>query len=214
MKPFTCALRLLCSLLIASAVALPAAASPGAHGPDGEHLDGPAGMGGSNNATPKMEAKSEQFELVAKLGGGELSILIDRYETNEPVLNATVEVESGKLKAAAKFHADQGDYAVDDPALLKTLSQPGAHPILVTLIAGQESDLLEGTLQVTKQVAAEAGHGHSHGSESAHGDEPAHAPRGWRRPALLIVGVAVIGIGWLWLLRRNRRRVTPVEVSK
>ena len=75
-----------------------------------------------------MEAKSETFELVARLGGGELSILIDRFETNEPVLNAQVEVESGKLKAVAKFHADQGDYAVDDAALLGALGQPGAHP--------------------------------------------------------------------------------------
>jgi hypothetical protein len=215
MNPCSPAMRPIWALLLACAASLPALASPGAHGPNGEHLDGPASTAGGGNAAPQMEAKSEQFELVAKLGGGELSILIDRFETNEPVLNATVEVESGPLKAIAKFHADQGVYAVDDPTLLQALRQPGAHPILITLIAGQESDLLEGTLQVATQVAAgEAGHGHSHGPGAAHADESTDVRRGWRRPALLVTGLAVIGIGGLWLLRRNRRRATLVEMAK
>ena len=40
---------------------------------------------------PSFEARSEAFELVGRLQGGELSILINRFATNEPVLNATVE---------------------------------------------------------------------------------------------------------------------------
>nr|WP_246295103.1 hypothetical protein [Schlegelella koreensis] len=193
----------------------PGVASPGAHGPDGEHLDGPPSVTGRAGSAPRMESKSEQFELVATLGGGELSILIDRFETNEPVLNARVEIESGSLKAGAKFHADQGDYAVDDPALLKALSQPGSHPIVVTFVAGRDSDLLEGTLQVTTAVAAaDPGHGHAHGEASGHGAQAAHAHDDWRRLELLIAGLAVLGIGALWWRRRNRLAASSAGVPR
>lgn len=129
-------------------------AGPGAHGPNGEHLDSPT-MGNANGtrASLQIEAKSDLFELVATLTGGELSILIDRFATNEPVLSAEVEVESGGLKAQAKFHADIGDYAIDDPAMLKKLSTPGEHPLVITVLAGEDSDLLDGVLRVPTSSA-------------------------------------------------------------
>ena len=124
-------------------------AGPGAHGPNGEHLDSPT-MGNANTtrASLQIEARSDLFELVATLTGGELFILIDRFATNEPVLRAQVEVESGGLKAQAKFHEDIGDYAIDDPAMLKKLSSPGEHPLVITVLAGEDSDLLDGVLRV------------------------------------------------------------------
>ena len=45
------------------------------------------------------------------MGVHELSVTIDRYDSNEPVLGAAVEVESDGMRAAAQFHADHGDYA-------------------------------------------------------------------------------------------------------
>lgn len=140
-------MKLLTILLLALSVMSAALASPGAHGPDGEHLDGAVATAGAN-ALPRVETFTESFELVGQLSGGELSIMIDRYETNEPVLGGTLEVEYKGLKAPAKFHADHGDYAIDNPALLAALSKQGSHPLLFTLIAGDESDLLEGTLVV------------------------------------------------------------------
>ena len=80
----------------ASLMALYAIAShagPGAHGPNGEHLDAPT-VAASGKASPRIEAKSELFELVGTLAGGELSLLIDRFQSNEPLLKAEVEVES------------------------------------------------------------------------------------------------------------------------
>jgi hypothetical protein len=146
---------------LAIVVSTAALAGPGAHGPNGEHLEGPA-QPGAVSALPRLEAKTELFELVATLGGGELSILIDRFDTNEPVLNARVEVESGSLKAAARFHGDHGDYAVDDPALLKALAAPGEHALVFTVAAGDQTDLLDGTLRVeATQVAEARGHTHS-----------------------------------------------------
>jgi len=142
-------------------------AAPGAHGPNGEHLDGPPATSTATSTVPKMEAQSELFELVARLSGGELSILIDRFATNEPVLKADVEVESGALKAKAKFHPDLGDYAVDDPAMLKLLSQPGEHAVVVTVVAGDDSDLLDAVLRVGAGQAQAATQAHDHGHEHA-----------------------------------------------
>ena len=132
----------------------PSYAAPGAHGPNGEHLDAPAQAGTNSGPVPSFEARSEAFELVGRLQGGELSILINRFATNEPVLNATVEVETSNLKAPAKFHADMGDYAIDDANMLKVLAGPGDHPIVITVLAGNDSDLLDGTLTVVGPCAA------------------------------------------------------------
>jgi hypothetical protein len=208
------ALPNLLAILICTIAAFAASAAPGAHGPNGEHLEGPASGAGRADAAPRMEAKSEAFEMVATLSGGELSILIDRFDTNEPVLDARVEVESGTLKAPAKYHADHGDYSVDDPGLLSALRQPGAHPVVVTLIAGEESDLLEGTLRVTTALS-EDGQGHSHDADGSHGAAAAasHGRTGQLRTygiaALVALGVAV-GV-WRW---RRGRRIGPMELPK
>ncbi len=124
-------------------------AGPGAHGPNGEHLDSPTtGQANAMQASFQIEAKSDLFELVATLTSGKLSMLIDRFATNEPVLQAQVEVESGALKAQAKFHADIGDYVIDDPAMLKKLSTPGEYPLVITVLAGKDGDLLDAVLRV------------------------------------------------------------------
>ena len=175
-------------------------ASPGAHGPNGEHLDSPAATAGSASTAPRMEARSESFELVAHLWGDELSMLINRFETSEPVLQATVEVESGTAKAVAKFHEDMGDYAVDDPAFLKVLKAPGAHPLIVTILAGTESDLLEGTLQTgPANAAAAAANGDDHGH--AH-DDGGH---GIPNVAWVVLVMLLLAAASAWMTRSSRK---------
>lgn len=134
-------------------------AGPGAHGPNGEHLDSPK-TDNSMQAGLRIEANSDIFELVGTLAGGELSIFIDRFVTNEPLLQAQVEVESGALKAQAKFRAEIGDYKIDDPAMLQKLSTPGEHPLVITVIAGKDSDLLDAVLRVPATLAADDHHFH------------------------------------------------------
>lgn len=179
-----------------------ALASAGAHGPNGEHLDTNKAGSAATSAAPRLEAKSELFELVGRLGGGEFSILIDRFATNEPLLKADVEVESGQLKAKARYHEDLGDYAVDDPAMLKLLSTPGEHPVVVTIMAGEESDLLDGVLKVDANVMQQETHSHDHGShddeEHAHG----HIGWGWGWAALIAL---VFGAAWAWRKRSAQR---------
>lgn len=180
-----------------------ALAAPGAHGPNGEHLDGPATMGAAS-ALPRIEAKSETFELVAELRASELVIVVDRFESNEPVLGAKLDVESGSLKTVAAFRAEQGDYVVTDVALLKALSAPGEHGLVFTLVAGKDSDLLDGTLVGTAGrkpvVAAKDEHGHAHGGDDhGHGHERERAA--WVGAG--VVALALIG-GIAWWRRRHR----------
>ena len=187
-------------LLIATTSTL---AGPGAHGPNGEHLDSPATIHAAS-ALPRVEAKSEAFELVAELRPGELVIVVDRYETNEPVLGAKLEVESGSLKAAAAFRAEQGDYAVTDAALLQALAAPGEHGLVFTLVAGKDSDLLDGTLIGSAgsvvNATAKDDHGHAHG-----GDEHGHDHE-LERTAWIGAGVAALGLisGIAWWRQRRR----------
>lgn len=193
-------------LLAAAALAasVGAFAGPGAHGPNGEHLDGPTTTAATTGSRPRIETKTEQFELVGTLGGGEFSMLIDRFATNEPVLNAQVEVESGGLKAKAPFHDDIGDYAVADEAMLKLLAKPGEHAIVITVIHGNETDLLDATLKVTAaqaQAAAEAPHGHDHGEGT---DDHGHEHMSGSRKLWLGVG-AVVAVGLLVAALRRRR---------
>ncbi|MFC0253626.1 hypothetical protein [Massilia consociata] len=183
-------MKLLPLLLAAMLCMAPALAGPGAHGPNGEHLDGPAATGGTG--VPYLETFTESFELVGRLSGGELSIMVDRYETNEPVLGADLAVQYKNLKARATFHADMGDYAVDDPKLLAAISQPGAHALSFTLVAGEESGRLEGTLQV-----AEPAHDHDHDDHDDH--------RAGTRWLLAAVAAAVV-IAAAFLVRRLRQR--------
>ena len=180
----------------------PALAGPGAHGPNGEHLDGPTTMSAAS-ALPRVESKSEAFELVAELRASELAILVDRYESNEPVLGAKIEVESGALKAVAVFRAEQGDYVVTDPALLKALAAPGEHGLVFTLVAGKDSDLLDGNLISSALGTAAAGmnndHGHGHGNDTGHAHELERSTWiGAGVVALSLIG----GVAW-WRLRRH-----------
>ena len=194
------------ALCVCTAVA---SASPGAHGPNGEHLDTNQAGTAVASISPRLDAKSELFELVGRLGGGEFSILIDRFETNEPVLKANVEVESGALKAKAKFHEDLGDYAVDDPAMLKLLSTPGEHPVVITILAGDETDLLDGVLRVGADQPQNDAHGHSHAD--AQGEGHAHEGPHWLRWGMGVIVVFALAIAWAWRRRANNGVVRDIN---
>lgn len=189
----------------------PAWAGPGAHGPNGEHLDvapGAAAVAGAGSA-PRLEAQSELFELVGRLGGAELSLLIDRFDTNEPVLQARVEVASGPLKATAKFHADIGDYAVDDAAMLQHLSQPGEHPIVITVLAGDDSDLLDAVLRVGMPPSATAS-AHDPHHDHDHGTAHTHSGVLWRWAAGGLGVLMLLVAGGIWRRRvRAQNRAIP-----
>ncbi|QDF95306.1 hypothetical protein CJ010_01445 [Azoarcus sp. DD4] len=179
---------------LALAVAGAAFASPGAHGPNGEHLDAPSGAI-AVSATPRVETHSEAFELVGKLDHGQLSFFLGRYETNEAVLGARVELEAGGLKATAAFRAESGDYLVSDAAMVAALARPGQHALVFTVEAGDDSDLLDASLTVADTHAV------------AHTDGDAGLPLAWTAAGVL--GLAAVGTVAL-----RRRRPASIQSAR
>lgn len=136
MKRPTLIFTLLLSTLYAPALAL-------AHG--GEDHGNAAKPASVAHIAPRAEAQTELFELLATADSGQLTIFIDRYASNAPVSDAKVEVESGDWKAVAPA-VGNGSYRVSAPQFAK----PGSYPLLFTVEAGADSDLIETTLVVAE----------------------------------------------------------------
>lgn len=177
-------------------VTLPLAAAPGAHGPNGEHLDAPTGAVGGP-MLPRLEANSDLFELVAELKDGHLRIYVDRYASNEPVADASVEVESGRFKGQAAYQTAEGHYRLSEPEFLKALGTPDEHSLVFTILAGEDADLLNGILD-TRGANAGNGHGHDHGH--SHALEWA----AWGVGSLLAAGLVIVML---------RRRQHPIKAG-
>ncbi|WP_137937347.1 hypothetical protein [Chitinivorax sp. B] len=136
---------------------------------------------------PRAEAQSDQFELVVVLEGDQLVLFLDRFADNQPVDKARIEVESGTWQAIASTMPD-GTFSIKAPAFAKA----GKYPLVFTITAGADSDLLETTLIVASPPPSVTGRGHR---------QPGWAA-GW------------IGLGLLVLLGgvvTMRRRQKPVK---
>lgn len=123
-------------------------ASPGAHGPNGEHLDTEPSH--QHAQLPRFESFTEQFELVGNLGTDALLLDIHWYQDNSPVLGAQVEVETAALSAPAVFDASSGQYRLTEPAMLAAMQQHQLHELVVTVVAADASDLLIATLDTSQ----------------------------------------------------------------
>jgi hypothetical protein len=145
MKRFISVFALLASItMFLSGFAL---ASPG-H----DHSHDAAPQTAAASALPRFEAHSELFEVVGVLHEDELSVFVDRFNSNAPVLGAKVELESASAKAAGQFHEDHGDYSF----ALASFKKPGSHPITLTITDGEDIDMLAGNLVVPEEVASHA----------------------------------------------------------
>lgn len=127
---------------------------------------------------PRTSAQSDEFELVAVLAAGKLTLYLDRYADNAPVPDAEVEIESGAFKAVATQIAP-GVYAVPGQAF----AQPGKHPLTISVQAGDAADLLTATLDLAPPAA---GVEHAHGW----GEWTVWSASG----ALLLVGAGLVAV--------------------
>lgn len=173
--------KTICTLFTVALLAmhLPAAADEG-------HAHGEAPAQTSAPAQPRFTAHSDLFEAVGVLDAQAFSVLIDQYETNAPVLGAQVEIESGSLKLPLVFDAEQAGYSM--PA--EPFKTPGTYPITLTVIAGDQTDLLTGELVVPDP---ETGHAHD------------ATPKSWGLWAALLALLAAAA-AVVWRLRRHSRR--------
>lgn len=172
--------------IVALALALPYAAW--AHG-DEDH--GPAPAPASLPATShaiRMASTSDLFELVGVLEGKVLTLYLDQFDTNAPVTQAHIELESAGWKGVAHEVAP-AVYTVSSAAW----AQPGKHPIAITVQAGDAMDLMDATLEVGAVTA------------TTPGVDPSRSPRAWG----LWTGAAALllaGTGLVFVRRRQQRR--------
>ena len=148
---------------------------------DAGHDHGEAPAAAAGPALPRFTAVSDAFELVGVLDGKRLTLYLDRFADNAPVPKATLELDIGGTTVKAEPHGGEGEFEVQ----LAEVPAPGVLPVTATVIAGNETDLLAGELDI---------HADAH--------EDAAAPRNWRR----IVGFGMAGLAALAVLFALARR--------
>jgi RND family efflux transporter MFP subunit len=122
--------------------------SVAAHGDDGGH-DQPAAHTDARPSGGRIASSGSVFELVAVAGGDRLTIYVDRVETNEPVVGAAIEISLDGQPGLKAASTGQGTYEATAP----WLSEPGPKPLVFTVMAGSEADLLNGVLNVADPSA-------------------------------------------------------------
>lgn len=168
------------ALLLATVIALPAWA--GGDSSDGHTHAAPEPIP-VVTLSPRAAAATEDFEVVAAIEGKKLVVYLDRFASNEPVTKAVVEVEGGGLKGVAGEIAP-GTYALD----VATAMSPGKHPLTIAIEAGDTTDLLTTTLDI---------------SPAAAGEEHVH---GWsERIVWIVAGLLLLAAGALLAMRRRNK---------
>lgn len=122
-------------------------------GEDHQAARAPAGL--TTPLAPRASAGSEEFELVAALAGGKLTLYLDHHGSNAPVADARVELESGAFKAVAT-RTGPGEYSI--PA--EGFARPGRYPLVFSIQTPDSADLLTTTLDVPGAPAP-----HAHGED-------------------------------------------------
>ena len=103
----------------------------------------------TTSAAPRAEATSAAFELVAVARGEALTLYLDRFTTNEPVKDATIQADTPAGTAAAVPMPD-GAYRIEAPWAAK----PGPHDVLFTVSADGTADVFPVTLNIPEPATA------------------------------------------------------------
>lgn len=124
-------------------------------GPGHDHGDeAPAPPVGT--ALPRFSATSDLFELVGVLNGTRLTLYLDHADSNAPVKDAQLELEFAGSKLKVEAHGE-GEFETTLPAVPK----PGVIAIAAIVIAGQQTDLLAGELDLHADAAETAAKPHT-----------------------------------------------------
>lgn len=105
------------------------------------------------DVAPRAEASSDAFELTAVARDGVLTIYLDRFATNEPLQDATIEVETPQGPVTA-------EPASPDPhvgrvwRLKADWAKPGQYDLIFTVGAGDAVDVLSTTLVIPAPPAS------------------------------------------------------------
>lgn len=192
MNPVRIQSVLVATLVAASLANVAAARAHGTH-------DDAAPRAGASAAMPRLVAESETFELVGVLERGDtLRLWLDRWSDNTPVHDARIELEIGESKLVATPAKDAPGYV----AMLASPLAEGVFPVAAVIVAGNETDLLAGELDV-------------HGAATTAADRPtvgtglsaslSNLPRSVG-VAITAAFIAAIGSAALFLRARRTRR--------
>jgi hypothetical protein len=152
-----------------------------------DHGEAPAAAG--SPAKPRFTAISETFELVGVVNGKHVTLYLDHTADNSPVKDAKLELELGGTTLAIKPHGE-GEFE----ATLAAELQPGVFSVTASVVAGQQSDLLAGDLDIRADTQT---------ADAAHGAK-------WKRYSAWVLGglvaLALLGFAFVRLktLRHNR----------
>ena len=165
-------------------------ASPGAHGPNGEHLET------SNNvvvsANPKFETFTETFELLGELFENQLVIYLHDFKSNVPVEGAAIELESGGLLATIEYSELLQAYTLANQEMFELLSKDGEHEIILTVMTEDSGDLLSANLTNVS----------SHSTNDNHEEEQHHQVPWWAA----LLSIVVFGFGYLFGCSRKENK--------
>lgn len=114
------------------------------------HSHGDEAPPASVQTAPRATSASAVFELVAVASGPNLTIYVDRFDTNEPVTEAALYVETPSGPATATLEGDA--FRLDAP----WATEPGEHQLLFTIEAGTDIDFLTATLTIPEPAGAPA----------------------------------------------------------
>jgi Barrel-sandwich domain of CusB or HlyD membrane-fusion len=107
----------------------------------GDHAAAQPSPGGLIN--PRLVAQSKDFELVAVAQGRTLTLYLDRFTNDQPVMGAKLDVEVDGQTMSAKAEPS-GVYTLT----ADWVAQGGNHDVIFTITSDQGSDLLAGTLEI------------------------------------------------------------------
>ena len=135
----------LCALLFAL-LPLPLLAGGG---DDHSHADDPKPLAIAPSASgERWEMRSPDVELLGIVKDGKLTLYADRFASNEPILNATIELDNNGRVLKAKAEAD-GTYSAE----ADWLKQPGKYDIVASVITPDLQDLITGSIEITAPKA-------------------------------------------------------------
>jgi cobalt-zinc-cadmium efflux system membrane fusion protein len=112
------------------------------------HAHGDAAPPSTVQTAPRATAASPLFELVAVAKGTGLVVYLDRFDTNAPVIGATVDVETPTGPASA---VQDGEVYLLEAAWA---ANPGTYELLFTIAAETDIDFLTATLTIPEPLVA------------------------------------------------------------
>jgi membrane fusion protein, heavy metal efflux system len=179
----------------------------------GGHDHGDSAPPSSVQTAPRVTAASALFELVAISSGSNVTVYLDRFDTNAPVMGARLDIETPAGPVTAVAEADA--YRFDAPWALV----PGDYELLFTVTTQSDVDFLTGTLTIPSAPVANLGASNTSASTATNLAQQFDAIVGSNLsrirkldPALLVIGLLGF-FGGVLLMALRRRKLLAVGVT-